>query len=136
LFINIVIFSESVSKFVSYVAGMKFDEVPDYAKVRAIFTAGLKACGGRLDGPFDFSVAEEAENAAPPNTPQNGRSPQNWTNSVRAIENGQWTAFSWDCDTRHYCHQPRKVRLGWIQTPNFGEGHVVRFGEEKFECHK
>lgn len=44
-----------IVSFVKYVAGLKFNEKPDYNKCRKLFTTGLTALGAKNSGPLQFS---------------------------------------------------------------------------------
>lgn len=51
-----------VSKFLKYVSEMKYEEIPDYNKVRKLFLDGLKSEGVKLDSPLSFTKPLEQQN--------------------------------------------------------------------------
>jgi len=46
---NMVGLPKQVQEFMKYVAGLKFEEEPDYDKLRGLFMSEVKKCGGRMD---------------------------------------------------------------------------------------
>jgi len=46
---NVAGLPKPVQDFMKYVVGLKFEEEPDYNKLRMFFTAEVKKCGGKLD---------------------------------------------------------------------------------------
>ncbi|EFA10442.1 serine/threonine-protein kinase VRK1 [Tribolium castaneum] len=46
--------SETLIKYFQYVNSLKFDEVPDYKKIRSLFEDEIRKNGKTVDSPFDF----------------------------------------------------------------------------------